>query len=299
MTSNSQTITIGIVTRNRPDSLSRALASIRMQSVQPDSIIVSDDSDESYSSKTRIVADEYGCRYQIGPRKGLYANRNAVALASHSTHFRTMDDDHEMPLGHMAACTAAIVSDPHSIWIIGEHVPNKSLAECGQTSCPGQLAPRGYSRAPNDPQNCFALACGATIFPQSVIEHRILNIQDFRFGASYLEYGCRLACAGYRIRHLSTSYVLHHIEEVGRSYPADVEYEASYVFAMLALAYTYDQRLFCKALCWAELVRRSIRSPRFQARAILLAITALKEHHRSRTGPFSPQVSAGTLTKLG
>src|SRR3954471_12844764 len=97
-------ISVALVTRNRPDSLERTLRSLRAQETQPLEVVISDDSDPDQSAESSPVAEEHGCRYEPGPRRGLYANRNAVARLCRGTHIRTMDDDHEFPPGHWAAC---------------------------------------------------------------------------------------------------------------------------------------------------------------------------------------------------
>ena len=99
-------LSVALVTRNRPDSLQRTLRSLRAQDLQPFEVVVSDDSEPALAGATRDVALEHGCRYLTGPQRGLYANRNAAALACQGTHVRTMDDDHEFPGGHAAACRA-------------------------------------------------------------------------------------------------------------------------------------------------------------------------------------------------
>jgi hypothetical protein len=98
-----------------------------------------------------------------------------------------MDDDHEFPLGHLAQCMNAIAHDPAAIWIIGEYMPGQSQNANGVHPCPGELHPRGYSVMPSDTQRSRANSCGASIYPRSVVDRGILNVEDFRFGSSYLE----------------------------------------------------------------------------------------------------------------
>src|SRR4051794_13593699 len=95
-----QRISVALVTRNRPESLERTLTSLRAQDRQPFEVLVSDDSDDAKATLTRKVAARYGCRYERGPRRGLYANRNAAHALCRGSHIRTMDDDHEFPEHH-------------------------------------------------------------------------------------------------------------------------------------------------------------------------------------------------------
>lgn len=90
-------ISVALVTRNRPESLRRCLTSLRAQDVQPWEVVISDDSDDHESALA--LAKEFGVRHVLGPKRGLYGNRNSSALACEGTHIRTMDDDHTFPPG--------------------------------------------------------------------------------------------------------------------------------------------------------------------------------------------------------
>ena len=183
-------LSVALVTRNRPDSLDRCLKSLRAQTSQPFETVISDDSDDSddlYKDLTKEVAKKWGCRYIEGPKRGLYANRNHVALACTGTHIRTMDDDHEFPENHIGDCIIAIKTDPESVWIIGEYLPSQCDREPPHP-CPGQLHPRGFSYLPKDTQNCWAISDGASIYPRKIFDSGLRYIDFWKFGYSYLEY---------------------------------------------------------------------------------------------------------------
>src|SRR5215831_14404511 len=118
--SGSISLSVAVIARNRPESLQRALASLRDQDAQPFEIIVSDDSDDQFVSEIQRIAQKFDCRYVRGPRRGLYANRNFAALHCSGTHIRTMDDDHFLPSNHLAQCLRAVGQDPAAIWTTGE-----------------------------------------------------------------------------------------------------------------------------------------------------------------------------------
>src|SRR4051812_12145666 len=185
----SSTISVALVTRNRPDSLERTLRSLREQDVQPLEVLVSDDSDPDRAHESRRIAEDHGCRYQTGPRRGLYANRNAVARACRGTHIRTMDDDHEFPPGHWSECEAAVERDRECVWVIGEIHPGGHAPDL---RFPGELHPRGFSTMPRDLDHTWAISDGASIYPASIFESGLLFSEAFKFGASYLEFGSRL-----------------------------------------------------------------------------------------------------------
>lgn len=267
---------MGIVTRNRPDSLRRTLTSLRSQSLQPYEVIISDDSDSEFIDTVRTLAVDFGCHYKKGPKRGLYANRNAVAASCRGTHIRTMDDDHEFPENHIKKCLEAIDTDPDSVWIIGEFHANKDYDRHSTPPCPGELHPRGFSVTPTDPHECRAISCGATIYPRSIIDRNIKNCEKFKFGASYLEYGCRLASHGYRIRQLMDTFVIHHVDEAGRSFPYNLEYESAQVYAMLSMSWRWQPTWKNKFLTSLELLRRITKRPSFELHAIYAARRVLQ-----------------------
>jgi glycosyltransferase involved in cell wall biosynthesis len=246
-------LSVALVTRNRPESVQRCLESLRAQSVQPFEVLVSDDSDDASIGATRQIATQYDCRYITGPRRGLYANRNHVALACRGTHIRTMDDDHEFPKHHFEQVLSCIQKQPDSIWIIGEFLPHERIffPPC----CPGEIQPRGFSAPPTNPDNTFAISDGATIYPMEVFDtHAYLEV--FKFGSAYLEFGARLKAVGWRIRFMSGTYIIHHYNPLGRSFhDSRMEQQSSFLASLL----TYSTYLPCsfsmlETLCYFGIV---------------------------------------------
>jgi glycosyltransferase involved in cell wall biosynthesis len=252
-------LSVALVTRNRIDSLRRTLRSLGLQRPQPFEVIVSDDSDDAGAPSVQAVVEEFGYIYVRGPRRGLYANRNHAIAHCRGTHVRTMDDDHEFPKGHFAACLAAIEKDPASVWIIGEFVGGE-IEGRGLPVCPGQLTPRGFSVTPPDPQRCWAIADGATIYPRCIFDAGVLFSESFEFGAPYLEFGARLYNYRYRIRFLASTYLLHHYDPRSRSY-LDIEIAVgSRTFATLCYSFIYQPSLRNQAWTLAELIRTFVRT---------------------------------------
>lgn len=200
-------VSIAIVTRNRPESLNRCLKSLRSQNVQPFEVVVSDDSDPEHAHATKDIASRWDCRYIVGPRRGLYANRNRVALACEGTHIRTMDDDHEFPEKHFETIKLIVESDPDSIWIFGEY--HEKPTSKSKLYLPIEIQPRGFSKALSNPENTFAISDGATIYPRHIFDrHRYL--ETYKFGSLYQEFGARLKYLGYQIKYCPTTYIIHH-----------------------------------------------------------------------------------------
>lgn len=278
MTYGKPSISVALVTRNRPESLRRTLRSLRAQDSQPFEVVVSDDSDDDFVDSTKQVAEAYACRYIQGPRRGLYANRNCVARHCRGTHVRTMDDDHEFPAGHWHECECAVRDEPTAVWIIGEHYPG-SRSFVVPPPCPGQLHPRGYSTSPQDSQRSWALADGASIFPLKVFLMSGGYYEGFVFGASYLEFGSRLCASGVSIRQLASTFVIHHYDPDNRSI-SDVSIDtASRVFAMWCFSFAYQRTFRNRFLTVGEFSKQILLG---RTRDVMHGISSAKEHLRAR-----------------
>jgi glycosyltransferase involved in cell wall biosynthesis len=268
-------LSVALVTRNRPESLARTLSSLRAQDVQPFEVLVSDDSDPEHLADSRAVAERYGARYQLGPRRGLYANRNAAALGCLGTHVRTMDDDHEFPAGHLAACMRAIARAPHAVWIVGECLPGAEATH-RPWMCPPQLHPRGHSVTPKPGARMWAIADGATTYPREIFDRGLRFSESFMFGAAYLEWGSRLQWLGYEIRHIDETYVIHHLDPAARSFDSIRTNSGARLFAGLCHSFVYQPSLRNRALIVMEFGATIRRSRTAGAYAVLDAIRAFR-----------------------
>ena len=207
-------LSIALVTRHRPESLRRCLASLRAQDSQPAEIIVSDDSDDP--SVAAATAEEFGARHVVGPRRGLYANRNAAALTCRGTHIRTMDDDHTFPPGHLRLCLEAVRREPRSVWTCGERgfLDGKVHAF---TAHAAQLHPSGAACAVADPDDNWAIADGATIYPREIFARGFHFVEEFGYGSAYLEFGALLYARGWRSRCIPEAFIEHHAEAAAQN----------------------------------------------------------------------------------
>jgi len=228
-------------------------------------------------AEVRRVVEAHGARYVRGPRRGLYANRNAVALACRGTHVRTMDDDHEFPPGHLVACDAALAEDPASVWILGEQYPG-DIDPARIPDCPGQLTAAGYSATPPDPQDCWAISDGAAIYPRRLFQEGVRYAEAFPFGAAYLELGSRLHWRGQRIRFLDTTYVVHHYDPAARSVMDPAVDLASRTFAALCHAFVYQPSARNRAVCLSRMALRAARGGVPGAQAVAAGWRAFRVH---------------------
>jgi glycosyltransferase involved in cell wall biosynthesis len=273
-------LSVALVTRNRPNSIGRALESMRSQNVQPWEVIVSDDSAEEHAKTVASIVQAFGCRYVRGPQRGLYANRNHAAGFCAGTHIRTMDDDHELPPRHFEQCIVALQQDRESIWIIGEYYPT-SPDQTAPPPCPGQLHPRGFSSPPADSQNCWAIADGATIYPRAIFDRGIRYAQSFKFGDAYLEFGSRLYWLGYRVRQLLSTHVVHHYDPAARSFHDPESELASRFFAMMCHSFCYQPTLGNKLLSTFEMSSLCLRKGRMSWHALHRARAEYRRHTQS------------------
>lgn len=203
-------LSIALATRNRPQELRRCLESLREQSFQPAEIIVSDDSEAHFWDKTRETAVALGATYQAGPRRGLYANRNAAAVGCTGTHIRTVDDDHTFPAGHLELCRDAILRDGACLWTTGEatFVDGKYTA---QVDAANQLHPAGVGESVKDHKDNWGIADGSTTYPREVFARGCRMVEAFGFGSSYLEFGAYLYMHGFHSRCIDGAKVEHRV----------------------------------------------------------------------------------------
>lgn len=276
-------LSIALVTRNRPSSLRRTLSSLSRQRPQPYEIVVSDDSDSSYVAEVRAACDEFSCRYFAGPRRGLYANRNNAALHCSGTHIRTMDDDHEFPAGHIVACLQAIHAEPETVWIIGEFTPQQihEGVDTSQVECPPELHPRGFAVPPSCTSRTWAIADGATVYPRQIFDRGDRMAEFYVFGSAYLEWGSRLYWRGYKISHLHSTYVIHHFDTRTRSYDIPEVDLSSRLFAAICHSFVYQKTPRNIALTTAQLAWSGMRFRPHDVRALFSAIRNTRKHVRS------------------
>jgi glycosyltransferase involved in cell wall biosynthesis len=211
----SNSLSIALVTRNRPEFLSRYLASLSQQSEQPAEIVVSDDSDPTNAALTRSVANKHGCRYIPGPRIGLYGNRTNAARACTTSHILTADDDHTYPPGFISHVHALIAQDPARIWVLSERSPD---APNRHHVCPAELKYDGRIGAPTDPSSCRAIADGSTIYPAEIFKAGLEYDTSYQFGGMWYLWGVYLSKLEWRISYDPGTFVFHHTESsIGRA----------------------------------------------------------------------------------
>jgi glycosyltransferase involved in cell wall biosynthesis len=200
-------LSVALVTRNRSGSLDRCLQSWRNQQVQPDEIVVSDDSDDNEAVETAAVAERYGCVYTQGPRRGLYANRNHASLLCHGTHILSADDDHTHPADYVDVARDLVGADPRRVWIFTELHPEDPAAPL---VCPPELHRSGHGCPPHDPSRCAAIADGSSVFPREIFDSGLRYDETYPFGGMWYLWGKLLARRGWHITFSDRTFVWHH-----------------------------------------------------------------------------------------
>jgi glycosyltransferase involved in cell wall biosynthesis len=203
-------LSVALVTRNRPELLAQCLASLRSQDVSPHEIVVSDDSaDAGASAWNRKLCAEHAARYVEGPRRGLYANRNHVALQCAGTHILTSDDDHLHPPGYLRDVCSLVARDPRRIWTFGQRDVGEPP---GTIHYPGEYGQRGNARPARDPERSAAIADGCTVYPREVFDSGARYCDFYRFGDLYLLWGHELRLRGWQVTISGTVHVVHRPE---------------------------------------------------------------------------------------
>ncbi|MCP2045729.1 glycosyltransferase involved in cell wall biosynthesis [Pontibacter sp. HSC-36F09] len=258
--------------------MARTLESLDKQKPKPYEVVISDDSDiDSVIALNSALAQKYSYKYVRGPGKGLYANRNFVATQCVGTHIRTMDDDHEFPENHITDCTIAINKEPETIWTIGEFYPSDKIKAL-PAPIAGQLHPRGYSYSPKEMKDYYGISCGATIYPRSVVDRKILNFEMYKFGILYLEYGVRLFKKGYTIKPLDSTFIIHHYDENNRSVNSSDITNSAQVFSMLMLSF-YHMKNFKNIFFTSAEIGKNLVLKRYPLKVVKDALT----HYRNAT----------------
>jgi glycosyltransferase involved in cell wall biosynthesis len=230
-------VSVALVTRNRPRSLERCLESWRRQTVHPDEIMVSDDSDDETAAVTEQIARRFGCQYTRGPRRGLYANRNHASIACRGTHILSADDDHTHPADYLAVIRELAASDARRVWIFSERMPGDSSSPL---TCPPELHRSGFGCAPADPSRCAAVADGASLYPREIFEGGLRYDETYPFGGLWYLWGKQLARQGWRISFSTRTFVWHHFWPDSAT-PDDGRLEDRVQLRQQLLATTYVQ----------------------------------------------------------
>jgi GT2 family glycosyltransferase len=281
-------LAICICTRNRPDDLVTALESIRSSSVQPQQIIVSDDSTDT---RTRdLIRERFGdIEFLEGPRRGLCANRNAALKAVTSERVLFIDDDAvlgEFFVAHVRATLDGLPLDKRARTIVTglERQSGRLISPSDQTFLGYQE--RAYRS--NEPLNTVVI--NATVFPTALF--RVAGFDtNLVYGCDEVDLTTRAVHLGYAIVLCSDAINDHFPSPVNRDYYQQ-RLNSSRLYVTFK-RYAFTQRAYLKALCYAIVAplhlavslskRNGLSGLRRALPSITEAIRYLVTYLRSRT----------------
>jgi glycosyltransferase involved in cell wall biosynthesis len=191
-------LAICICTMNRPDELRAALQSLVDGSVLPDQIIVSDDGDGS----AEAVAREFeSVLYQVGPRQGLGANRNACIAAATTDRIAFIDDDVLVSPEFAERAAAASLTSVTTGWEL-----NHSTDPARKVT-PHNASFLGFQRLEPVPVR-RSIVINATVFPAALFERALFD-ERIRYGYEEIDIARHAAHLGWTIEYDDDLHVRH------------------------------------------------------------------------------------------
>lgn len=171
--------TVCICTRNRPDELRMALASVLASSHPAHDIVVSDDSTDA-RTRMMVAAEFPSATYTEGPRVGLGGNRNHALTRAGGTHVLFIDDDVVLApdfLGRIAACLNGLGERAAHTIVAGTELNH------GTRVFPHKVSFLGYQSLDYGQGDRYeTVVINSAVFPRTLFE-------QVRFDPS-LVYGC-------------------------------------------------------------------------------------------------------------
>jgi GT2 family glycosyltransferase len=211
MSDLAQELTVCICTRDRPESLQRALESV-VRNAPSARVVVSDDGEES----ARPVVESFpNCRWQRGPAAGLGANRNAVVAAVETDRVLFLDDDAEVGPGFVEAVEAALARLEPGVRaktiVTGRERQGDLVVE------PNDVDFLGFQRRPYEPGvELHTVVINAAVWPGALFD-RVIFDESLRYGSDEVDLSYKAVRAGYRIEDCPRAVNDHHPSPVGRS----------------------------------------------------------------------------------
>jgi GT2 family glycosyltransferase len=207
-------ITVGITTRNRPESLERCLASLRLLD-NVDAVLVFDDASSppvpagvsAGSGPVRVIRDGRGVGYIAG--------RNRLVAEARTPYVLLLDDDAAVLAGDAIARACAVLdADPHVA------VVAFAQAEADGSPWPQRMQP-GRTAGP-------ALVPSFIGFAHLLRRDLFLSLGGFRerlvFYGEEKDFCVRLMDAGYQVVFLPDALIAHIVDPAGRSQSRYVRY---------------------------------------------------------------------------
>ena len=204
---------ICICTRNRPDDLRRALASIAGSSPPAHQIVVADDSDDD-ATEVLVTASDAAITYVRGPRTGLGGNRNAAIAAAEGNYLLFLDDDALLGEGFLAKMEQRLQALPpprRDRTILAGTEINR-----GHTVVPNEQGLLGFQSRPyraGEPLRTVVI--NATLFPRELFD-RVRFDPSLVYGFDEVDFTTQAVAEGFEIVPCFEASNLHLPSELGR-----------------------------------------------------------------------------------
>ncbi len=204
---------ICVCTRNRPDELRRALASVIASNPAAHQIVVADDSDDDVT-EAMVALTDAAITYVRGPRAGLGANRNAAVAAADGDFLLFLDDDGLLGDEFMAKMEQRFEAVPP------ERRARTILAgtgiEHGRVVVPNEQGLLGFQSRPyraGEPLRTVVI--NATLFPRELFD-RVRFDPGIVYGFDEVDFTTQAVAAGFEILPCFDASNLHLPSEIGR-----------------------------------------------------------------------------------
>lgn len=265
---------ICICTRNRPDQLRQALASIAASKLAPRQIVVADDSDGD-ETEALVAAWAVPITYVHGPRTGLGANRNAAIAAADGDFLLFLDDDAalgEQFLSEMERRLEAIPPGRRGRTILAGTEINR-----GHTVVPNEQDLLGFQSRPyREGEPLRTVVINATLFPRELFD-QVRFDPSLIYGFDEVDFTTQAVASGFEIVPCFDASNLHFPSELGRENYGEAATAARLYITLKRRRFTDRSRLrawlgFVVAAAHAELASVRRLGPRAGTRTANRAI---------------------------
>ncbi|PVW02155.1 hypothetical protein DEA06_15885 [Microbacterium sp. Gd 4-13] len=215
-----RSLTIFICTRDRPDELSSALASIARGSMAPARVLVSDDSEDGQA--TEEIARKFGVDYQRGPRRGLGANRNACVEDLNTDLCAFIDDDVIVSSDFVKHASTAPQTQITTGWELNFSTEPARRVFASNASF------LGFQKS-DTRHGLKSIVINATAIPRKAFS-TIRFDELTRYGYEEIDFARHASAAGWTIAHNPDLWVEHHPSAYGRAdYNAQLDVSRIYL----------------------------------------------------------------------
>jgi GT2 family glycosyltransferase len=236
---SSDSVTVCVCTRNRPDELSRCLRSLGESSSPIAQVVVSDDSTDRRTAE--LVPSSFpGVNYVDGPRRGLGANRNCAIAAATGDYILFLDDD--------ACLGPTFLANALRAMKLREARGEEAIVS-GREDNRGVLVRAhdqnflGFQNVPYEATDCLkTIVINATLFPRSLFQ-KISFDEQLIYGFDEVDIALKAVSCGYKISHCDEAINHHYPSTINRSYYSPYT-NASRLYVTMKRYATHEKKPF-------------------------------------------------------